>query len=111
MIDISDGLASEIFHICKASKVGCTIYDEKIPIDAKTSMTAIDFNLNPSMCALNGGEDYELLFTIAMEDFDKIKGSPHFTIIGHITDANSGINLVDKQGALIPLQAQGWKTF
>lgn len=111
MIDVSDGLASEIFHICKASKVGCTIYDEKIPIDAKTSMAALEFNLDPSMCALNGGEDYELLFTVAMEDFDKIKGNPHFTIIGHMTDANSGIHLVDKQGALIPLQAQGWKAF
>lgn len=111
MIDVSDGLASEIFHICKASKVGCTVYDEKIPIDAKTSMAALEFNLDPSMCALNGGEDYELLFTIAMEDFDKIKGNPHFTIIGHMTDSNSGINLVDKQGALIPLQAQGWKSF
>lgn len=111
MIDISDGLASEIFHICKASKVGCTVYDEKIPIDAKTSMAALEFNLDPAMCALNGGEDYELLFTIAMEDFDKIKGSPHFTIIGHMTDANSGVNLVDKQGAIIPLEAQGWKSF
>lgn len=111
MIDISDGLASEIFHICKASKVGCTVYDEKIPIDAKTSMAALEFNLDPAMCALNGGEDYEILFTIAMEDFDKIKGNPHFTIIGHMTDSNSGINLVDKQGALIPLQAQGWKAF
>ena len=111
MIDVSDGLASEIFHICKASKVGCTVYDEKIPIDAKTSMAALDFNLDPSMCALNGGEDYELLFTVAMEDFDKIKGNPHFSIIGHMTDVNSGINLVDKQGALIPLQAQGWKAF
>ncbi len=111
MIDVSDGLASEVFHICKSSKVGCTIYDEKIPIDAKTSMTALDFNLDPSMCALNGGEDYELLFTISMEDFDKIKGNPHFTIVGHITDSSNGINLVDKQGAQIPLQAQGWKAF
>jgi thiamine-monophosphate kinase len=109
MIDVSDGLASEIFHLSKASKLGCTIYDEKIPIDAKTSMAALDFNMDPVTCALNGGEDYELLFTIAMEDYDKIKGNPHMTVIGHMTDLNSGINLVDKNGALIPLQAQGWK--
>ena len=110
MIDVSDGLASEIFHLTKASKLGCTIYDEKIPIDAKTSMAALDFNIDPVTCALNGGEDYELLFTISMSDFDKIKGNPHMTVIGHMTDSNSGINLVDKNGALIPLQAQGWKS-
>lgn len=109
MIDVSDGLASEIFHLSKASKLGCTIYDEKIPIDAKTSMAALDFNMDPVTCALNGGEDYELLFTISMEDYDKIKGNPHMTVIGHMTDLNSGINLVDKNGALIPLKAQGWK--
>jgi thiamine-monophosphate kinase len=108
MIDISDGLASEIFHLCKASKLGCTIFDEKIPIDAKTSITAIDFNIDPLTCALNGGEDYELLFTISMSDYDHIKGNPHLSIIGHMTDYNSGINMVDKHGALIPLQAQGW---
>ncbi|TXI85529.1 MAG: thiamine-phosphate kinase [Crocinitomicaceae bacterium] len=109
MIDVSDGLASEIFHLSKASKLGCTIYDEKIPIDAKTAMAALDFNMDPVTCALNGGEDYELLFTISMEDYDKIKGNPHMTVIGHMTDLNSGINLVDKNGALIPLKAQGWK--
>lgn len=111
MIDISDGLASEIFHICKASEVGCTIYDEKIPIDGKTASTAIDFNIDPITTALNGGEDYELLFTIAQSDYEKILGNPNLSIIGHITDKNSGINLVDKQGALIPLKAQGWKHF
>lgn len=111
MIDISDGLASEIFHICKASKVGCTIYDEKVPIDAKTSVTAIEFNIDPITAALNGGEDYELLFTVAQSDYEKILGNPHLAIIGHITDANSGVNLVDKQGALIPLKAQGWNHF
>lgn len=109
MIDISDGLASEIFHLCKASKLGCTIFDEKIPIDAKTSMAAIEFNIDPATCALNGGEDYELLFTVAMADYDKIKGNPHMTVIGHMTDANSGVNMVDKHGALIPLKAQGWQ--
>ena len=111
MIDISDGLASEILHLCKSSKVGCHVYDEKIPIDAKTSMTAIDFNLDPSTCALNGGEDYELLFTIKQEDFDKIKGNPHMTIIGHITNEKDGIYYVDKNGSAITLKAQGWNHF
>lgn len=111
MIDISDGLASEILHICKASKVGCHIYDEKIPIDAKTSMTAIDFNLDPSTCALNGGEDYELLFTIKQEDYDKIKGNPHMTVIGHMTNEKDGIYYIDKNGSAITLRAQGWNHF
>lgn len=111
MIDISDGLASEILHICKASGTGCHIYDEKLPIDAKTSMTALDFNLDPNTCALNGGEDYELLFTINQSDFDKIKGNPHMTIIGHITDKNDGVYYVDKNGSAIELIAQGWNHF
>jgi thiamine-monophosphate kinase len=111
MIDISDGLASELFHICSASNTGCHIYDEKIPIDAQTSMAAIDFEIDPSTCALNGGEDYELLFTIKQADFDKIKGNPHMTIIGHITDVNDGMYFIDKQGSVIQLQAQGWQHF
>lgn len=111
MIDISDGLASEIFHLCKQSNVGCNLYDEKIPVDSVVSTTSIDFNLNPITCALNGGEDYELLFTIAQEDFDKIKGNPHMTVIGHMTDVSSGKYLIDKQGAAFPLKAQGWNHF
>lgn len=111
MIDISDGLASEIMHICESSKVGCHIYDEKIPIDAKTSMTAIDFNLDPATCALNGGEDYELLFTVSQDDFDKIKGNPHMTVIGHITNEKDGKYFIDKNGSALELQAQGWNHF
>ena len=111
MIDISDGLASEVLHICKSSKVGCHIYDEKLPIDGQTSMTAIEFNLDPNTCALNGGEDYELLFTIAQSDYDKIKGNPHMTVIGHITDEKSGRYYVDKNGSAIELTAQGWGHF
>lgn len=111
MIDISDGLASEIFHLCKQSNVGCNLYDEKIPIDTKVSTTAIDFNISPATCALNGGEDYELLFTVSQDDFDKIKGNPHMTVIGHMTDASSGKYLIDKQGAAFPLKAQGWNHF
>jgi thiamine-monophosphate kinase len=111
MIDISDGLASEIMHLCKASNVGCRVYDEKLPIDGKTSMTAIEFNLDPVTCALNGGEDYELLFTLKQDDFDKIKGNPHMTVIGHVTDQTDGMYYVDKNGAVIELRAQGWDHF
>lgn len=111
MIDISDGLASEILHLCKSSKVGCHIYDEKIPIDTQTSLTAIEFNLDPSTCALNGGEDYELLFTVAQSDFDKIKGNPHMTVIGHMTNEKDGIYFIDKSGSAIGLKAQGWNHF
>ncbi len=111
MIDISDGLASEIKHLCKQSKVGCSIYEEKIPIDPTTFNSARDFNLDPITCALNGGEDYELLFTIKQADYDKLKGSPHFTVIGHITDKNSGINLISNSGSVVPIKAQGWDAF
>ena len=111
MIDISDGLASEVLHICKSSNVGCHIYDEKIPIDGKTSMTAIEFNLDPNTCAMNGGEDYELLFTISQSDFDKIKGNPNMTVIGHVTDAKDGRYYIDKNGSAIELTAQGWSHF
>ena len=111
MIDISDGLASEILHLCKASNVGCHIYDDKLPIDAKTSMTAIDFNLDPGTCALNGGEDYELLLTIKQSDLDKIKGNPHMTIIGHMTHPQDGIYFIDKNGSAVELKAQGWNHF
>lgn len=111
MIDISDGLASELFHICKSSNVGVNIYDEKLPIDSKVSTTAIDFNIDPTTCVLNGGEDYELLFTVSQEDYDKIKGNPHMTVIGHVTSASSGKYLIDKQGSAIELKAQGWNHF
>jgi thiamine-monophosphate kinase len=111
MIDISDGLASEVLHLCNQSKVGCHVYDEKIPIDPDTYNTARDFNLDPATCALNGGEDYELLFTVQQADYDKIKGSPHMTVIGHIVEAAAGTFLVGKAGNLTPLQAQGWNHF
>lgn len=111
MIDISDGLASEVMHICESSEVGCHIYDEKIPIDGKTSMTAIDFNLDPATCALNGGEDYELLFTIKQSDYEKIKGNPHMTVIGHITNKEDGKYYIDKNGSAVELKAQGWDHF
>lgn len=109
MIDISDGLASEILHLCKSSKLGCHIYDEKIPIDAATSMAAIDFEIDPSTAALNGGEDYELLFTVKQSDYDKIIGNPNLTIIGHMTNEADGTYFIDKNGSAITLRAQGWK--
>ena len=111
MIDISDGLASEIFHICKASNVGCQVYEDKIPIDSETYKTSMDFNINPTVSALNGGEDYELLFTINQKDYEKIKNDPKITVIGHITKKDQGINLVGKGNTLTPLRAQGWNHF
>jgi thiamine-monophosphate kinase len=111
MIDVSDGLASDILHIARSSGLGVKIYDEKLPIDPGTYQTARDFNLDPTTCALNGGEDYELLFTIALSDLDKIKGNPNLTIIGHMTEKENGQVLVDKQGGEHPLRAQGWDAF
>lgn len=108
MIDISDGLASEIKHICKHSDLGCTVYEEKIPIDQQTYDTARSFRMDPTLYALNGGEDYELLFTIRQDDYEKIKNIPEITIIGHMTDKNSGINLVTKSGTVVEIKAQGW---
>jgi thiamine-monophosphate kinase len=108
MIDISDGLASEILHICNQSEVGCELYEEKIPIDPQTYDTARQFSLDPTTCALSGGEDYELLFTIKIEDYDKVKNLPDFTVIGHITNKEKGTNLVAKSGSVHPITAQGW---
>lgn len=111
MIDISDGLASEAIHIARSSGAGVRLYDEKLPIDPHTYNTARDFNLDPTTCALSGGEDYELLFTVRQADFEAIKGNPNLTVVGHITDANSGCRLVDKQGGEHELTAQGWDAF
>ena len=108
MIDVSDGLSSEILHICEASNVGCNLYEEKIPLDPTTINMAREFNLDPTVCALSGGEDYELLFTIDLKDYDKIKGNPNFTVIGHITAKSAGANLIARGGALYPITAQGW---
>jgi thiamine-monophosphate kinase len=108
MIDISDGLASEIKHICKHSDLGCTIYEDKIPIDPQTYDTARSFNMDPTMYALNGGEDYELLFTVKQEDYDKIKNIKDVSVIGYMTDKNAGINLITKSGPVVEIKAQGW---
>jgi thiamine-monophosphate kinase len=111
MIDVSDGLASELLHLCKASNLGCIIYDEKIPVDQETFRVAREFNLDPTTCALNGGEDYELLFSIRQTDYDKIKDNQHMKVIGHYADKNSGAQIIGRDGSSVQLQAQGWNHF
>src|SRR5690554_6129369 len=108
MIDVSDGLSSEIIHICTQSEVGCTIYENKLPIDSLTVSTAEEMNLNPSVCALNGGEDYELLFTISLEDYEKIKEQKRVAIIGHITSDKGKHEFVSNGDTVHELTAQGW---
>ena len=111
MIDISDGLSSEIMHICTQSKTGCKIYEDKLPLDPQVIATSEEFNMDSTMIALSGGEDYELLFTVSIDDYDKIKGNPNLTVIGHITEENQGINLVTRANQEIELKAQGWNSF
>jgi thiamine-monophosphate kinase len=108
MIDISDGLSSDIMHICEESKVGCQIYEEKIPVDYETHKMAEELNMNYSTFSLNGGEDYELLFTVPLDQFDAIEKIEDVKIIGHITDISKGKYLVTRDGVEIELQAQGW---
>ena len=111
MIDISDGIASELFHICTQSKVGCKIYEDKLPLDPQVISTCEEFQLDSTMVALSGGEDYELLFTVPISEFDKIKGNPNLTVIGHITEENQGLQLITRANQEIELQAQGWNSF
>jgi thiamine-monophosphate kinase len=111
MIDVSDGLSSEILHICKQSEVGCVLYEEKIPIAEDTKMAAFKFNLDPTACALSGGEDYELLFTIKQDDYDKITTTEEISVIGYITDAEAGAHIFTKGGSKHPITAQGWNAF
>ncbi|MCY1521231.1 Thiamine-monophosphate kinase [compost metagenome] len=111
MIDVSDGLASEILHICTQSEKGCRLYEDKIPIDPMTYDTARELGLDPTVCALNGGEDYELLFTIKQDDYTKLKNDVDISIIGHITDKNSGCTMISKSDIVHELKAQGWNAF
>jgi thiamine-monophosphate kinase len=111
MIDVSDGLSSEILHICKQSKVGCVLYEEKIPIAEDTKMAAFKFNLDPTACALSGGEDYELLFTISQDHYDKISKNHDISVIGYITDEEAGAHIITKGGSKHPVTAQGWNAF
>ncbi|AWH84246.1 thiamine-phosphate kinase [Flavobacterium album] len=108
MIDVSDGLSSEIMHLCKQSGVGCNLYEDKLPLDPQLINVCEEFNIDSTTVAINGGEDYELLFTIRMDDYDKIKGNPNFTIIGHMTQESEGIHLVTRANTKIPLKARGW---
>ncbi len=108
MIDISDGLSSEVMHLCKQSELGCNVYEDKLPLDPQFISVCEEFNIDSTTIALNGGEDYELLFTIKMEDFEKIKGNPNFSVIGHMTQESEGIHLVTRADTKIALKARGW---
>ncbi|UJH68966.1 thiamine-phosphate kinase [Allomuricauda sp. SCSIO 65647] len=111
MIDISDGLSSEILHLCEQSGVGCNLFEDKLPLDPTVISTAEEFKMDSTMIVLSGGEDYELLFTIDQKDFDKIKGNPNLTVIGHMTDKKEGAHLITRANTKIPLKAQGWNSF
>lgn len=111
MIDISDGLASEVLHLSSHSGVGIKLFEENIPIDNNAFDTALEFKLDPIVCALNGGEDYELLFTIRQADFEKVKKHPDIHFIGHVQEKEKGNILISKQGTVVPLKAQGWDHF
>ena len=111
MMDISDGLSSELMHICTQSNVGCSIYEDKLPIDYQAAALAEEMNLNIVTCALNGGEDYELLFTCSLDDYEKLIPLDDVYLIGHITKPEYGINLIGRNGEEISLKAQGWNAF
>jgi len=111
MIDVSDGLASELLHLSKHSGLGLRIFEEQLPIDNQTYETAVEFNLDPITCVLNGGEDYELLFTISQDDHEKLKKHADIHFIGHMDKTDEGAGLVTKNSSLVPLEAQGWNHF
>ena len=111
MIDISDGLSSEILHLCQNSDVGCRLYENKIPLDPQFISVCEEFNVDSTTLALSGGEDYELLFTIKQEDFEKIKGNPNLSVIGHMTTKGDSANVVTRGDEVITLKARGWKAF
>jgi len=110
MIDISDGLSSEILHICDQSKVGCNLFEDKIPLDPTVISACEEFEIDSTTVALSGGEDYELLFTIDQNEFPKIKGNPNLTVIGHMTETNEGVHLISRNNSKIPITAQGWNS-
>ncbi|GAB3419482.1 thiamine-phosphate kinase [Niabella aquatica] len=108
MMDISDGLSSEILHICKQSNMGCVLYEEKIPIAEETRLAAFKFEIDPTACALSGGEDYELLFTVTQNDYDKIKDNPQISVIGYMAEPEEGSTIITKGGGRHKITAQGW---
>jgi thiamine-monophosphate kinase len=111
MMDVSDGLSSELIHICTQSGVGCHVFEDRIPIDYQTAATAEEFNMNLTTAAMNGGEDYELLFTVPLELHDLIEGVEDVHVIGHVCDKSLGMNLVTRDGQEFGLKAQGWNAF
>lgn len=108
MMDISDGLSSEVLHLCKQSSLGCVLYEEKIPVAEQTRLAAFKFELDPTACALSGGEDYELVFTLAQEEYDKLVLNEQISVVGYMTDAEDGAHLITKGGSRHALTAQGW---
>ncbi|MDE3251749.1 MAG: thiamine-phosphate kinase, partial [Bacteroidota bacterium] len=111
MMDVSDGISSEVLHLCKQSNLGCVIYEEKIPVSDESRKAAYKFGLDPTVCALNGGEDYELIFTLKQEDYDKITLNEEISVIGYMTDIADGCKLQTKGGNTFPITAQGWNAF
>lgn len=111
MMDVSDGLSSEVLHLCKQSNLGCLVYEEKIPIHEAARQAAFKFGLDPTVCALSGGEDYELIFTIKQEDYDKITTSEQISVIGYMTEQEQGCKISTKGGGIHAIEAQGWKAF
>ena len=110
MIDVSDGLSSEVIHLCKQSQVGCNLFEDKIPLDPQVISTCEEFNMDSTTIALSGGEDYELLFTVDTADYPKIKGNPSLTVVGHMTKESEGMHLITRANTKIPLIARGWNS-
>ena len=111
MMDVSDGISSEVLHLCKQSNTGCRLYEEKIPISEQSRQAAYKFGLDPTVCALNGGEDYELIFTLKQEDHDKIVLNEEISVIGYVTEIEEGTKLITKGGNTFNITAQGWNAF
>ncbi|MGF7232722.1 thiamine-phosphate kinase [Arachidicoccus sp.] len=111
MMDVSDGVSSEVLHLCKQSILGCRLHEEKLPINEKARQAAFKFGLDPTVCALNGGEDYELIFTLKQEDYDKITLNEQISVIGYMTDVEEGCKFISKGGNTFDINAQGWKAF
>jgi thiamine-monophosphate kinase len=110
MIDISDGLSSEIIHLCKQSDVGMVLYENKIPLDPQVIASCEEFKIDSTTVALNGGEDYELLMTIDQNDFPKIKGNPNLTVIGYVAEKDQGMHLITRAETQVPIIAKGWNS-
>ena len=111
MIDVSDGLSSELLHICKQSSLGCILYEEKIPVNDLARQFAYKLEIDPTACALSGGEDYELVFTIPQSEYDKLVLNEQVSVVGYMTEASEGSHIITKGGSRHPLTAQGWNAF